>query len=70
MGNIRKYKEIESDGSNESPKRDEKRQKIRESKDSDRTVVKMTKKNTKKFRTPKVDIPIVNNKKVSQKNRR
>ena len=39
MGNIRKYKEIESDGSNESPKRDEKRQKMRESEDSDRTVV-------------------------------
>ena len=70
MGNIRKYKEIESDCSNESPKRDEKLQKMRESEDSDRTVVKMTKNNTKKFRTPKVNIPIVNSKKRSQKNRR
>ena len=39
MGNIRKLKEIESDCSNESPKRDEKHQKMRESEDSDRTVV-------------------------------
>ena len=33
MGNKRKYKEIESECSNESPKRGAKRQKIRESKD-------------------------------------
>ena len=38
MGNKRKYKEMESDGPNESPKRDEKHQKMRESKDSGRTV--------------------------------
>ena len=38
MGNKRKYKEIESDGPNESPKRGEKPQKIRESKDSGSTV--------------------------------
>ena len=37
MGNKRKYKEIESDGPNESPKRGAKRQKMRESKDSGRT---------------------------------
>ena len=40
MGNKRKFKEIELDGSNKSPKRDEKRQKMRESKDSGHTVVK------------------------------
>ena len=39
MGNKRKYKEIESDGPNESPKRGEKPQKKRESKDSGRTVI-------------------------------
>ena len=39
MGDKRKYKEIESDGPNKSPKRGEKRQKMRESKDSGRTVV-------------------------------
>ena len=38
MGNKRKYKERESDGPNESPKRGEKRQKMRESKDSGLTV--------------------------------
>ena len=38
MGNKRKYKEMESDGPNESPKRGEKHQKMRESKDSGRTV--------------------------------
>ena len=38
MGNKRKYKEIESDEPNESPKRDEKCQKKRESKDSGCTV--------------------------------
>ena len=39
MESKRKCKEIESIGPNESPKRDEKRQKMRESKDSGRTVV-------------------------------
>ena len=38
MRNKRKYKEIESDGPNESPKRGEKCQKLRESEDSGRTV--------------------------------
>ena len=63
MGNKRKYTKIESDGPNESPKRGEKSQKMRESKDSGRTVDKMTKKNAKKFKTPKVDMPIINRKK-------
>ena len=52
MGNKRKYKEIESDGPNESPKRDEKRQKLRESKDSECTVALMTKKNAKNVQNP------------------
>ena len=38
MRNKRKYKEIKSDGPNESPKRGEKSQKMRESKDSGCTV--------------------------------
>ena len=38
MGNKRKYKEIESDSLNKSSKRIEKCQKMRESKDSGRTV--------------------------------
>ena len=39
MGNKRKYKEIESDGPNELPKRGKKKsQKMTESKDSGRTV--------------------------------
>ena len=38
MGNKRKYKEIVSDGPNESPKRGEKPQKMRKSKNSGRTV--------------------------------
>ena len=70
MGNKRKYKEIESDGQNESPKRGAKRKKMRESKDSGRTVSLMTKKmNAKKFKTSKVNIPIVNSKKVNRKKR-
>ena len=61
MENKRKYKEIESDGSDEFQKRGAKSQKMRESKDSGRTVSLMTKKkNAKKFKTPKVNIPIVN----------
>ena len=39
MGNKAKHKEIESDCPNESTKRVEKRQKMRESKNSGRTVV-------------------------------
>ena len=69
MGNKRKYKEIESDDLNELPQRGGKRQKMRESEDSGRTVALMTKKNAKKFKTPKVDKPIVNSKKMSLKKR-
>ena len=69
MGNKRKYKEMESDSPNESPKRGEKHQKMRESKDSGRTVALITKKNAKKFKTPLMDIPIVNSKKVNRKKR-
>ena len=47
MENKRKYKEIESDDLNELPQRGGKRQKMRESKDSGRTVALMTKKNAK-----------------------
>ena len=65
MENKGKYKEIESDCSNKSPKRSEKCQKIRESKDPSRTVALMTKKkNANKFKNPKADIPIVNRKKL------
>ena len=54
MENKRKYKEIESDGPDEFPNRGAKRQKMRESKDSGRTVSLMTKKkNAKKFKTLK-----------------
>ena len=63
MENKRKYNEIESDGPDEFSKRGAKRQKIRESKDSGLTVPLMTKKNAKKFKTSKVNIPIVNIKK-------
>ena len=70
MENKRKYKEIESDGPDEFPKRGEKRQKMRESKDSGRTVSLMTKKNAKKFKTPKVNIPIVNIKKSESEEER
>ena len=61
IGNKRKYKEIESDSPNKSPKRIEKCQKMNESKESGRTVALMIKKNAKKLKIPKVDIPIVNN---------
>ena len=71
MENKRKYKEIESDGPDEFPNRDAKRQKMRESKDSGRTVSLMTKKkNAKKFKTPKVNIPIVNIKKSESEEER
>ena len=64
MENKRKYNEIESDGPYEFQKRLAKRQKMRESKDSGRTVsLKTVKKNAKKFKTPKVNIPIENSKK-------
>ena len=70
MENKRKYKEIESDGPDEFPNRGAKRQKMRESKDSGRTVSLMTKKkNAKKFKTPKVNIPIVNKKSESEEER-
>ena len=70
MKNKRKDKEIESDGSDEFPNRGAKRQKMRESKDSGRTVSLMTKKkNAKKFKTPKVNIPIVKINKVNRKKR-
>ena len=58
----RKYKAIESDSPNKSPKRSAKRQKMREIKDSGRTVALMTKRNIKKLKIFKVDI-IVNCKK-------
>ena len=48
-----------------------KRQKMRESKDSSRTVSLMAKKkNSKKFKSTKVDIPIVNNKKSESEEKR
>ena len=61
---------MESDGPNESPKRGEKHQKMRESKDSGRTVAEITKKNAKKFKTPLVDIPIENSKKSESEEER
>ena len=71
MENKRKYKEIESDGPDDFPNRGAKRQKMRESKDSGRTVSLMTKKkNAKKFKTPKVNIPIVNIKKSESEEER
>ena len=70
MENKRKYKEIESDGPDKFPNRGAKRQKMRESKDSGRTVSLMTKKNAKKFNTPKVNIPIVNIKKSESEEER
>ena len=71
MENKRKYNEIESDGPDEFLNRGANRQKMRESNDSSRTVSLMTKKrNAKKFKTPKVNIPIVNIiKKVNRKKR-
>ena len=69
MENKRKYKEIESDGPDEFPKRETKLQKMRENKDSVRTVFLMTKKNAKKLKTPKVNISIVNIKKKVNKKR-
>ena len=52
MENKRKYKEIESDGSDEFPNRGAKRQKMRESKDSGRTVSLMKRRRMQKSSKP------------------